>query len=185
MRIYTRRGDGGETGIFGGARITKTDARIEANGTLDELNSIIGIVRSLDANSNRDDTLREIQVNLLVLMSIVATPSELRESNPRRLPDGAVDSLERVLDEITAKGCMTQDFVLPGGCQVSAFLHQARTVCRRAERRLWLLNSEDRVDGDVLRYVNRLSDLLFALAREANFDSGTPDERWRPFCRQM
>ena len=159
----------------------KTDARIEANGTIDELNSIIGIVRSFIDDGEKDDMLREIQMNLMTAMSIVATPSELRDINPRRLPVDAVESLEIKLDTITEKGCMSQEFVLPGGCNAAAFLHQARTVCRRAERQLWRLNDEDKVEEDVMRYVNRLSDLLFAMAREVNCDDGVDDERWKRF----
>lgn len=181
MRIYTRRGDSGTTGIHGGKRVPKTDARIEANGTIDELNSIIGIVRCLLDDEEKDNTLREIQVNLMTTMSIVATPSESRDINPRRLPADAVESLERKLDAITEKGCMSQEFVLPGGCKAAAFLHLARTVCRRAERQLWRLNEQDKVEEDVMRYVNRLSDLFFAMAREVNCDEGVDNERWKRF----
>lgn len=159
----------------------KTDIRIETNGTLDELNSIIGIVRSFLDDAEKDNILREIQVNLMTAMSIVATPSESREINPRKLPYDAVEALEMKLDAITEKGCMEQDFVLPGGCRVAAFLHQARTVCRRAERQLWRLNEQDKVEGDVMRYVNRLSDLFFAMAREVNCDEGIDNERWKRF----
>ena len=185
MRIYTRRGDNGTTGIHGGTRVPKTDIRIEANGTLDELNSTLGIVRALVDDPEKDGILREIQMNLMTAMSVVATPSESRDANPRRLPEVAVESLERCLDRITEKGCMSQDFVLPGGCLPAAFLHQARTVCRRAERQLWRLDSEDPVDEEIMRYVNRLSDLLFAMAREANCDGNVDDERWKPFGRKV
>lgn len=161
--------------------MSKTDARIEANGTLDELNSVIGIVRSLIKDADKDNTLREIQVNLMTAMSIVATPSESRGINPRRLPADAVDVLEAKLDAITERGCMSQEFVLPGGCQAAAFLHQARTVCRRAERQLWRLNEEDKVEEEVLIYINRLSDFFFAMAREVNCDEGVDNERWKRF----
>jgi len=181
MRIYTRRGDSGTTGIHGGMRVPKTDARIEANGTIDELNSIIGIVRSFIVDGEKDDILREIQVNLMTTMSIVATPTELRDINPRRLPADAVESLEMKLDAITEKGCMCHEFVLPGGCKAAAFLHLARTVCRRAERQLWRLNEQDKVEEDVMRYVNRLSDLFFAMACEVNCDEGVDNERWKRF----
>lgn len=185
MRIYTRRGDSGTTGIHGGARVPKTDIRIEANGTLDELNSTLGIVRALMDDPGKDGILREVQENLMTAMSVVATPSESRNANPRRLPENAVSGLERSLDRITEKGCMSQDFVLPGGCLPAAFLHQARAVCRRAERLLWHLDSMDCVDEEIMRYVNRLSDLLFAMAREANCDGDVDEERWKPFGRKV
>ncbi len=181
MRIYTRKGDYGMTGIHGGERVPKTDIRIEANGTLDELNSIVGIVRSFIKDADKDDTLREIQVNLMTAMSIVATPSASRDINPRRLPDGAVAALEEELDRISGKGCVIQEFVLPGGCQTAAFMHHARAVCRRAERQLWRLNAQDKVEEDVMIYVNRLSDLFFAMAREVNCDEGVNNERWKRF----
>lgn len=181
MKIYTRRGDSGTTGIHGGARVPKTDIRIEANGTLDELNSLIGIVRSFIDDEEKDAVLRDIQVNLMTAMSIVATPSESRGINPRRLPADAVGTIERRLDAISEKGCMSQDFVLPGGCRAAALLHHARTVCRRAERCLWQLDCEDKVEEELLRYVNRLSDLLFAMARETNCDEGVDNERWKRF----
>lgn len=169
------------TGIHGGHRVSKTDIRIEANGTLDELNSIIGVARSFLDDSEKDRVLRSVQINLMTLMSLVATLSDERKMNPRQMPDGAVEALERELDRISGKGCMSQEFVLPGGIHVSALLHQARAVCRRAERELWRLNETDPVDPEMLGYVNRLSDLLFALARECNFDAEMSDERWKPF----
>lgn len=181
MRIYTRRGDFGTTGIHGGERVPKTDIRIEANGTLDELNSLIGVVRSVLDAEDKDIVLRGIQTDLMAIMSVVATPSAAREENPRRLPFEAVERLEKNLDAITAKGCITQEFVLPGGIPAAAFLHQARTVCRRVERRLWMLNEKDPVDEEIMMYINRLSDLLFAMARETNSDGDVSDERWRPF----
>ena len=181
MRIYTRRGDGGLTGIHGGHRVPKTDIRIEANGALDELNSIIGVVRSLLEDESKDAVLRAVQENLMNLMSRVATLSDERKMNTRQLTAGAVEELERELNRISDKGCMTQDFVLPGGCRVAAMLHHARAVCRRAERELWRLNEVDPVESEMMSYVNRLSDLLFAMARECNFDEEVCDERWKRF----
>lgn len=169
------------TGIHGGHRVPKTDIRIEANGALDELNSIIGVVRSLLEDESKDAVLRTVQENIMNLMSRVATLSDERKMNPRQLSAGAVEELERELNRISDKGCMTQDFVLPGGCQVAAMLHHARAVCRRAERELWRLNEVDPVESEMMSYVNRLSDLLFAMARECNFDEEVSDERWKRF----
>ena len=169
------------TGIHGGHRVPKTDIRIEANGALDELNSIIGVVRSLLEDESKDAVLRAVQENLMNLMSRVATLSDERKMNTRQLTAGAVEELERELNRISDKGCMTQDFVLPGGCRVAAMLHHARAVCRRAERELWRLNEVDPVESEMMSYVNRLSDLLFAMARECNFDEEVCDERWKRF----
>lgn len=181
IRIYTRTGDGGTTRIRGGERVPKTDQRIEANGALDELNSILGIVRSLSDNAGIQDILARIQTNLMIVMSRVATRSDMLDSNPRKLPEGLLESVEKELDEITARGSVTQDFVIPGGNPAGAFLHQARAVCRRAERELWRLASEDRVEPEVMSYINRLSDLLFAMAREENSRLGHAEEIWNPF----
>jgi len=181
IRIYTRTGDGGTTRIRGGERVPKTDQRIEANGALDELNSILGIVRSLSDNAWIQDILAGIQTNLMIVMSRVATRSDMLDSNPRKLPEGLLESVEKELDEITARGSVTQDFVIPGGNPAGAFLHQARAVCRRAERELWRLASEDRVEPEVMSYINRLSDLLFAMAREENSRLGHAEEIWNPF----
>lgn len=181
VRIYTRRGDKGMTGIAGGERVAKTDSRIEANGTLDELNSLIGVARSYTDNPTRDEVLRNIQESLMLIMSVVATPSGLRESNGRIFPDDRVGELEKYLDEISEKGNIAPDFILPGGCKEASFLHLARTVCRRGERELWRLNGEDRVEESVMCYINRLSDLLFAMAREVNCENGIDNQRWKRF----
>lgn len=181
-RIYTRTGDAGTTGIHGGDRVPKTDARIEANGTLDELNVAIGIVRSmLPADSPRQPWLREVQMNLMTVMSRVATPSARLADNPNPLPADMTARVEQWLDTMAYECGPAEYFMLPGGTQVSAFMHQARVTARRAERCLWALNDKDPVEKEVLTYVNRLSDLFFMMARAELAAAGLPEERWREF----
>lgn len=181
-RIYTRMGDYGLTAIHGGRRVSKTDTRIEANGSLDELNVAIGIVRTLMPPEHRwQPALRDVQLRLMSLMSIVATPDSDRGNNPNTLPDSIVESVERLIDEVAAECGEPEYFILPGGTQLSAFLHQARVTARRAERRLWSLNDADTVPGVILRYINRLSDLFFIMARCEALSSGMGEERWKQF----
>ena len=165
-RVYTRTGDDGTTGIHGGERVPKDDIRIEANGCLDELNAQIGIVRSLiKADDEWQQGLNKIHAELMILMSLVATPSAIRDKNPKAFDSGMIgfceEWMDRMTEAITEKGV----FVLPGGTPLAAQLHYARTVARRAERRLWTLNREDPVPQDILKFVNRLSDLFFVMAR--------------------
>lgn len=182
-RIYTRTGDRGTTAIHGGTRVPKDDIRIEANGCLDELNVLIGVVRSvLPDGHGWQHLLGDIQRNLMVVMSLVATPSEMRGKNPNTLPDDLVASVEATLDEVSASVEDLGYFVLPGGTFVAAQLQLARTVARRAERRLWTLNREDEVPPRILQYVNRLSDLFFVLARYEMQQQDWPEERWQSFA---
>lgn len=182
VRIYTRGGDKGKTSIHGGARVPKDDIRIEANGTLDELNAELGIVRSLIPSSHEyQPILKRIQQELMGVMSHVATPSVLREKNPNPLPEGLVDYCERQIDQFVALMDDNSYFVLPGGTPAAAHLQLARTIARRAERRLWTLNREDELPTCILQFINRLSDLLFVLARYEMFRDGNPEERWKEF----
>ena len=140
-RIYTRTGDKGTTGIHGGERVPKDDIRIEANGCLDELNALIGVVRSLlEPEHEWNGLLYDIQRNLMVVMSLVATPSAIRHNNPNTLDENIVTDIEHKLDEFSSEVEELGFFILPGGTVVSAQLQLARTVARRAERRLWTLN---------------------------------------------
>mgnify|MGYP001027361521 CR=1 FL=1 len=181
-KIYTRTGDSGMTSIHGGERVPKTDLRIDALGTLDELNVTVGIVRAkMDAANPRQQLLKKIQITLMALMSNVATPRVARQESNAHVYDSAVGELEHAIDDITA-GCGSPEyFILPGGDEVSAFLHQARVVARRAERSLWRLNESDDVPVEIMRYVNRLSDLFFVMARAEAFAADLPEERWRLF----
>lgn len=182
MKIYTRGGDKGRTGIHGGGRVEKDDIRIEANGTLDEANAQIGVVRSLLAEEDeRHTVLGKIQRQMMTVMSLVATPAALRERNPNRLPDDLTAYCEQQIDHLAAQMEENGYFVLPGGTPVAAHLQLARTLVRRAERRLWTLHRTDEVPAEILSFVNRLSDLFFVMARHEMFRSGDAEERWQSF----
>lgn len=182
MRIYTRGGDKGRTGIHGGGRVEKDDIRIEANGTLDEVNAEIGIVRSLLPPEHAwQELLARIQREMMVVMSHVATPSVLREKNPNPLQEGLAAFCESHIDALSEQMEDNGYFILPGGPPVSAHLQLLRTVVRRAERRLWTLNREDPVPESILQFINRLSDLFFIMARYEMFREGRPEERWQSF----
>ncbi len=182
MKIYTRGGDKGRTGIHGGGRVEKDDIRIEANGTLDEVNAQIGVVRSLlGEDDERHELLGKIQREMMTVMSLVATPAALRERNPNRLPDDLTAYCEQQIDRLTAQMEDNGYFVLPGGTPVAAHLQLARTLVRRAERRLWTLHRTDEVPAEILSFVNRLSDLFFIMARHEVFRSGDAEERWKSF----
>ena len=181
-RIYTRCGDKGMTRIHGGGRVPKDDIRIEANGCLDELNTVLGIVRSmLPLHHEWQTCLFDIQRNLMGVMSHVATPSALRMQNPNVLPTDMVEVCEKLMDHLTEQMEDNGYFILPGGTPVSAHLQMARVVCRRAERRLWTLHREDEVPELILIYINRLSDLFFVMARYDMYQQQWPEERWQTF----
>lgn len=182
MKIYTRGGDKGRTGIHGGERVDKDDIRIEANGTLDEVNAEIGIVRALLPPEHEwQGLLGKIQMEMMAVMSLVATPSAIRDKNPNSLSDDLVRVCEEQIDALSDKMEDNGYFILPGGSLVSAHLQLARTVVRRAERRLWTLNRKDPVPPGIMQFVNRLSDLLFTMARYEMFCQGNAEERWRSF----
>lgn len=182
MKVYTRTGDDGTTGICGGERVPKDDIRIEANGTLDELNSQIGIVRSLlKPDDEWQQGLFKIQNELMNAMSVVATPSAMRAKHNFQF-DGGLDRfceewMDRMSDVIGENGY----FILPGGTQLAAQLQYARTIARKAERRLWTLHRKDALPMEVLRFVNRLSDLFFVMARFELDRQNWPEEKWRSF----
>ncbi len=181
-RIYTRTGDNGTTGIFGGERVEKDDIRIEANGTIDELNTVIGIVRSL--LPERDEWhgwLYEIQMELMACMSHVATPSTRRIENPNALRTDLTGILEKRMDAMNTAMEDNGYFILPGGTQVSAQLHHARVIARRAERRLCTLHRQDPVPQSLLEFINRLSDLFFVMARYEMYRQHWTEEKWKAF----
>jgi len=185
-RVYTRTGDKGETALVGGRRVPKDAARIEAYGTLDELNSVIGLARVFNAEqlgageAHRwlDEVLRRIQNELFDLGSELATPPDAAYEGMFRVGEGEVTALERLMDRCQKDLEPLKSFVLPGGGRVGGFLHQARTVCRRAERRVLVLSRQEPVGEWPLRYVNRLSDLLFVLARWAGKRLGEREYLW-------
>ena len=183
MKIYTKGGDKGTTGIRGGIRIPKDDIRIEANGTLDEACSSIGLARAmLKEDKALHDMLLSIQESMMTLMGVVATPSLMLDENPPRLPDLTAEWMEQQIDAIhTEMGEESEFFLLPGGNLVSAQMHVVRTQLRRAERHLVALNRIDGLHPIVIPWVNRLSDLFFALARVTLRRSGDSEDKWRKF----
>jgi cob(I)alamin adenosyltransferase len=183
-RIYTRTGDAGTTGLGDGRRVPKSDLRVEAFGTVDEANGVIGLARLHSAGAPEIDAiLARIQNDLFDLGADLCTPvtSAKLDYEPLRIIDGQVERLEREIDAMNARLKPLRSFVLPGGTPVAAYLHLARTVVRRAERLMCELAAKpgETVGGAALRYVNRLSDLLFVLARVAN-DDGARDVTWVP-----
>ncbi len=178
MKIYTKTGDKGETGLFGGDRVAKDSARIEAYGAVDELNSIVGIVRALKPRSVIDKVLSKIQDQLFILGADLATPrSKVRSAIPR-IDQSHVLSLEGIIDTFELRLPPLKTFILPGGTPVASHLHLARTVCRRAERCLVRLSRSENVGSDSSVYLNRLSDLFFVLARYANQIEKKKEVQW-------
>ena len=179
MKIYTKQGDDGETGLFGGTRVSKASARVGAYGDVDELNSVIGVARAHgSADTFTDALLERIQSELFDLgAELAARPG--KATGVTAIDDAQIESLEAAIDEAEAELAPLVTFILPGGSAVAAHLHHARTVCRRAERAIVGLSSEEPVRADIIRYINRLSDLLFVLARLANHRAGVADVPWR------
>ncbi|MCD7914256.1 MAG: cob(I)yrinic acid a,c-diamide adenosyltransferase [Tannerellaceae bacterium] len=181
-KIYTQSGDKGKTKIHGGERIEKDDIRIEANGTLDELNSLLGVIRVfLPEEHTWQASLFRIQKEMMVVMSHVATPDRIRPANPNTLDESIIRWCEGQIDHLTARMEDSNYFILPGGNLVSSHLQLARTVARRAERRLWTLNRLDPVPDSILRFINRLSGLLFTMGWYEMFSQGKPEEKWQNF----
>ena len=180
MKIYTKTGDKGETGLFGGERVPKDGLRIEAYGTVDELNSVIGAARAFNENDEIDLILGRIQENLFVLGADLATPLNSRNTSVPRISAGDISSIERTIDEIELKLDQLKSFILPGGSKPASLLHFARTVCRRAERRAVTLRKRGEISDEATIYLNRLSDFLFVLARYANKAAGVAEAIWNP-----
>ena len=179
-RIYTRTGDGGATRLASGAQVSKTDPRVEAYGSVDEANAAIGLARlSTAADQRLDPILQRVQNDLFDLGADLATPETEGGPPKLRIAAGQVGRLETEIDALNAELAPLTSFVLPGGSAAAAALHVARTVCRRAERRAWALIDADaeQTNPVAVTYLNRLSDLLFILARLANPDG---DVRWVP-----
>jgi len=181
VKIYTRTGDGGETALFGGGRVSKDHPRTSAYGDVDELNSAIGVARATGPAELFDDLLEGIQRDLFAIGGRLATPEPEKVAKAIAkavLPSDRAAAFERVMDDAEAELPPLRAFVLPGGTPKAAALHLARTVCRRAERSVVRLAREDEAPGEILVYLNRLSDLLFTLARLANHRAGTGDTTW-------
>lgn len=184
MKIYTRTGDAGSTGLFGGPRVSKDDARIEAYGTVDELNAALGCVRSVVAGGGFDETLdrqvEQVQHELFSIGAELATPNP-DEHGLRVIGTTHVARIESWIDDHESGLSPLKQFILPGGTHAASILHLARAICRRAERRVVTLGDQEGVEisDAVIVYLNRLSDYLFVLSREANSQAGIADVPWK------
>ena len=178
MKIYTKTGDAGDTGLFGGPRVRKDCARIEAYGTVYELNAVLGMARAEALTSDVDLLMARVQNELFELGAELATP-DAQDKKTATLSEANVAALERAIDEHEALLAPLKQFILPGGTRGAALLHLARTVCRRAERRVITLAASEAVAATPVVYLNRLSDLLFVLARSVNQAAGRADVPWQ------
>jgi cob(I)alamin adenosyltransferase len=178
MKIYTKTGDGGDTALFGGGRVGKDDIRVEAYGQVDELNSVLGLARA-EGLGELDALARTLQEQLFTLGSILATPagSKAAKAIPHLGAEWVTD-MEQAIDGFDQELPALTTFILPGGSRAASLLHLARTVCRRAERRVVPLVRTGTVEAPVVVYLNRLSDLLFTMARMANLEAQVPDVPW-------
>jgi cob(I)alamin adenosyltransferase len=179
MKIYTKTGDNGTTGLLGGTRVPKDHLRVAAYGDVDELNALLGLVKA-EADGSLARLLGQIQRDLFALGAQLADPTARVASRKAKATVGAAQTrrLERAIDKAEAGLPALTAFILPGGTSLGAHLHLARTVCRRAERAVITLNRDTPLDPRLLEYVNRLSDLLFVLARAANHAAGQGEDRW-------
>jgi len=173
MKIYTKTGDGGETSLFSGGRVGKDSPRIEAYGTVDELNSLLGLLAAEEIPKGVADQLQGVQSVLFSIGSSLADTQGRLDINENEL---VTDDLERWIDDMDRELDELRVFILPGGCRAAALTHVVRAVCRRAERRVVVVGE---VDGAVVAYLNRLSDTLFVLARWLNAQQGVVDVEWR------
>ena len=186
-KVYTRTGDRGETALVGGHRVPKDSLRIEAYGSIDELNSIVGLARvfneeSLDAGEAHrflDEVLCQVQDELFDLGSELATPPEFFQQGMYRVGSGEIARLEKLMDKCQKDLEPLKSFILPGGGRVGAYLHQCRTVCRRAERDVLRLSRAEEINSEVIKYVNRLSDLFFVLSRWIAKQTGEREYLWQ------
>ncbi|MEI6865132.1 cob(I)yrinic acid a,c-diamide adenosyltransferase [Flavicella sp.] len=187
MKIYTKTGDKGMTGLFGGTRVSKSNLRIDSYGSVDELNSFLGLIRDQKIDKHTLDSIIEIQKNLFVVGAVLATPIEKKilKNGKKRLAntkvtdemilflESEIDSIEETLPKIT-------HFVLPGGHSTVSYCHIARSICRRAERLVVKISEYEEIEDSVLVYLNRLSDYLFVLARKLTFDNKATEIKWIP-----
>lgn len=182
-KIYTRTGDDGSTALLGNERVPKDSLRVSAYGDIDELNAHLGIVRvqmSIDALPELERKVELLQQRLFDLGALLATPSQMSHPSLPRLAPETVDEMERWIDALIEPLPVLTSFVLPGGSELNARLHVARTVCRRAERSVLSLHRSEGVDAVILKFINRLSDLLFAMARYTAHVQQSPEYLWVP-----
>lgn len=178
MKIYTRKGDSGTTSLFGGERVSKSTKRIEAYGTVDELNSVTGLAASYEISDKGTHLLRKVQEMLFVLGADLATPPS-SETRIERIGKKETEFLEGAIDEMEQDLEPLKNFVLPGGSHAGATLHVARTVCRRAERAAVACAKKDDISEESITFLNRLSDFFFVIARYENKRAGTREETWK------
>ena len=178
MKIYTKTGDYGDTSLFGGKRVSKSTLRIDTYGTVDELNAQLGVARALKPHSDVEGLLEQIQNQLFVLGADLAAPFDSAPADVKRIQEKEIQFLEETIDRLDGQLEPLQAFILPGGTHVSAQLHVARTVCRRAERLVDALGRKEEIGKFPLIYLNRLADLLFVAARYVNMQSGIEETKW-------
>lgn len=179
MKIYTKTGDSGSTGLFGGARVDKDDARVDAYGTVDETNAAIGVARTAGLSPAVDAVLAAVQSDLFTLgAELACVPGHEARLKLHLVGAADIERLEQAIDRAEEGLAPLASFVLPGGTAGAAALHAARTICRRAERRVVALRHGSAVRDEIVIYLNRLSDLLFVLARRENHEAGVPDVPW-------
>ena len=181
MKIYTKTGDAGDTGLFGGGRVGKDHPRVEAYGDVDELNATLGLVRALEPMPRIDEVIVPIQRDLFAIGALLATPDRdkmLASLEKARIDDSRIRELEVAIDQCEAELEPLRSFIVPGGTAKAASLHVARTVCRRAERRVVALQHTEELPSIVVVFLNRVSDLLFMLARVANRRAGAGEVSW-------
>lgn len=180
MKVYTKTGDKGTTALLGGTRVSKAHLRLEAYGTVDELNSYMGLLRDQEVNKQRSELLKQIQDRLFTVGAQLATAPD---KNVRKVPDlheSDLEVLEKAIDQMEESLPPLKFFILPGGHQSVSFCHIARTVCRRTERATVALNEQEAVAEIMIRYLNRLSDYLFVLGRKMGQELGAGEVSWKP-----
>lgn len=182
MKIYTKTGDKGETGLFGGERVSKNNLRLNAYGSIDELNSFLGLAVIEVTNNEIKNVLKDLQNKLFVLGSDLATPETEKNAKLKitRLPDSYITDTEKTIDKFEAQLDELKNFILPGGSKGSAILHVCRTISRRAEREVVALKNTENIGENIVIFLNRLSDLFFVLSRFENKYSDIPDTKWIP-----
>ncbi|MCC5925154.1 MAG: cob(I)yrinic acid a,c-diamide adenosyltransferase [Bacteroidetes bacterium] len=178
MKIYTKTGDTGETSLFGGGRVSKSADRIEAYGTVDELNAVLGLARACNLSEKAQQMLHLIQQDLFVLGADLATPMDAKVAIPR-VESPHFNKIESWIDELEDDLEPLKYFILPGGTQGASTLHIARTVCRRAERRVISAKVSNPISDECVIYLNRLSDFLFVLSRYENHKAGISEAKWK------
>jgi cob(I)alamin adenosyltransferase len=180
MKIYTKTGDKGKTSLLGGTRVSKYDERIVAYGTIDELNSFLGLVSDLDQDETRVQLIRTIQSRLFTIGSSLAAETNKAKKIKPDLEESDIKTLEDAIDLMNESLPLMKNFIIPGGNQLVSSTHVARTVCRRAERLVIKLSETEEIEEIIIKYLNRLSDYLFVLARKQGFDLNVEEIPWKP-----